>query len=64
MKGIGENSGLFKGTRGAQYSAESRPEWELDEKTGRKRCSACKSEWTGGEWAFCPVCGAAMKEKD
>ena len=44
------------------------PEWETDEKTGRKRCSACKScyiedEWTGGEWEYCPVCGALMKEK-
>ena len=44
------------------------PEWELDEKTGRKRCSACKScyiedEWTGGEWQYCPVCGAWMKDK-
>ena len=71
MKGLsGEVSGLFEGTVGARVAAGEIPEgaeWEQTE-YGRKRCSACKKvyiedEWTGGEWKYCPVCGAAMIAK-
>ena len=66
MTGI---SGLFEGTIGDKMAKGTYSvTWETDEKTGRKRCSACKScyiedEWTGGEWQYCPVCGAWMKDK-
>lgn len=39
-------------------------EWIKEEDTGLIGCSCCHIVWLRGKTAFCPNCGADMREED